>query len=108
MKRGLIPQEILLATATIFFQKRLSEKIASENSCLSYIGKLEEAFRNGVLDDMLPESMEKSTTGKTLFTWDIRYNKSFLQIGLCDSVVKDEKRFSIDPFLFLPILLSNS
>lgn len=72
MKRGLIPQEILLATATIFFQKRLSEKIASENSCLSYIGKLEEACRNGVLDNMLPESMEKSTTGKTLFTWDIR------------------------------------
>lgn len=108
MKKDIIEQEILLATTAAFFQRQITENIASSNRQLSHIEKLEEACWNGLLDDMLPEIMERSTSGKSLFGWNLRYNDSFIQIHLSESPEKNEKRFSIDPFLFLPILLLNS
>ncbi len=107
MKARSTQQEILLLTGTKFSEREWAEKIVEDKNKLSATEKLEDACWNGLLDEMLPELVQKTTEGKKLFLWHIRHCRSFLEIDLSESSPIIERDFSIDPYFFVPgIILS--
>jgi hypothetical protein len=102
MKAQSTQQEILLMTGTKFSEREWAEKIVDEKNKLSATEKLEDACWNGLLDEMLPEVIEKTAEGKKLFLWHIRNCNSFLEIELGESSPVIEREFSIDPYFFIP------
>ena len=107
MKTISTQQEILLLTGTRFSEREWAEKIVEDKNKLSAIEKLEDACWNGLLDEMLPELVQKTAEGKKLFMWHIRHCRSFLEIELSESSPIIEKEFSIDPYFFVPGILLN-
>ena len=105
MKTDTVNQEILLVTTTTFANKEWCEKNAQEGTHQSPIEHLEEACWNGLLDELLPEIIEKSVFGKSLSMWQIRQCKSFLEIELGEYPVSIENYFSLDPYSFLPMMV---
>jgi hypothetical protein len=112
MKTHSTQQEILLMTGSKFAAREWAEKIVDPDSDgdsnkLSATEKLEEACWNGVLDEMLPEVVEKTREGKKLFLWHIRHCRSFLGIDLSESSPLIERESSIDPYFFLSLIPVN-
>ena len=107
MKTKFTQQEILLITGTNFSEREWAEKNIEDKNKLSSAEKLEDACWNGLLDEMLPELVEKSADGKKLFLWHIRHGRSFLEIELSESPPVIEREFSIDPYFFVPAILLN-
>lgn len=107
MKTISTQQEILLITGSNFSAREWAETNADANNKLTPNEQLENACWNGLLDEMLPELIEKTTKGKKLFLWHIRHCKSFLEIELSESSPLIEREFSIDPYFFVPGLLLN-
>jgi hypothetical protein len=108
MKTNRTQQEILFMTNTTFSQRQLCEKDISENNkYFSRTEQLEDACWNGLLDEMLPGMIEKSSVGKKLHLRQIKHAKCFLEIELCEYPQKIEYEFSIDPYSFLPIACYN-
>jgi hypothetical protein len=108
MKTHNINQEILLVTTTTFSKRQWCEKDVRDNSYnLSPTEQLEEACWNGLLDELLPETIVKSASGKKLYLWQIRHGKSFLDIELSEYPVSIENHFSIDPYSFMPVIFYN-
>ncbi|HEY8689712.1 MAG TPA: hypothetical protein VIM07_10800 [Chitinophagaceae bacterium] len=105
MKTIATQQEILLMTGTKFAAKEWAEKNVEDKNKLSGSEKLEDACWNGLLDEMLPEIVEKTTDGKKLFLWHIRHCQSFLEIELSEASPLIEREFSIDPYFFVPGLI---
>src|SRR5687768_8059410 len=101
MKKGSVQQEILLVATSTFSNREWCKKDMRESRNLSSMEQLEEACWNGLLEDSLPEIIEKSHTGKRLCLWHIRHGQSFLQIELCESPLTIEKKYSIDSTCFL-------
>ena len=102
MKTTSTQQEILLMTGTRFSEREWAEKLVEDKNKLSATEKLEDACWNGLLDEMLPELVQKSIEGKKLYLWHIRHCRSFLEIELSDSSPAIEREFSIDPYFFVP------
>jgi hypothetical protein len=104
MKQQHIHQEVLVFTATSFSRKVLCETNDNDrNKSKSPVEKLEEAYWNGLLNEMLPEIISSgSTTSLQMFIWGIRAGKSYLLIDLADTPSITESVLSIDPHLFLP------
>lgn len=100
-------QEILLLTGTKFSEREWAEKIIEDKNKLSAIEKLEDACWNGLLDEMLPEVVEKTSDGKKLFLWHVRQCRSFLEIELSDASPVIERENSIDPYLFVSLIPLN-
>jgi hypothetical protein len=100
MKTISTQQEILLLTGTKFLEREWAEKLVEDKNKLSAIEKLEDACWNGLLDEMLPEVVEKTTEGKKIFMWHVRQCRSFLEIELSDASPIIERENSIDPYLF--------
>lgn len=107
MKTHSTQQEILLMTGTKFAAKEWAEKITEDKNKLSATEKLEDACWNGLLDEMLPEIVEKTKEGKKLFLWHVRHCKSFLGIDLGEASPQIERDSSIDPYFFAPTLCEN-
>lgn len=102
MNTGTIQQEILLMTTTTFSKRRWHNNETPDNrKSLSDTEQLEEICWNGLLKEMLPEIIVRSSSGKDLYLWQIRNGKSYLQIELCEFPLEIEKLFSIDPHFFL-------
>lgn len=102
MKPQSTQQEILLITGTKFSEREWAEKLVEDKSKLSATEKLEDACWNGLLDEMLPELVQRSTEGKKLFLWHIRQCRSFLEIELSEGSPVIDREFSIDPYFFVP------
>ncbi len=100
-------QEILLMTGTKFEAREWADKIVKDKNKLSATEHLEDACWNGLLDEMLLEVIEKTTEGKKLVLWHIRYCKSFLGIELSEPPPLIDQEFLIDPYFFVPGLLLN-
>src|SRR5215212_9660764 len=94
-------QEILLLTGTKFSEREWAEKLVEDKNKLSATEKLEDACWNGLLGEMLPEVIQKTTEGKKLFLWNVRQCRSFLEIELGESSPVIERENSIDPYLFV-------
>ena len=106
MKTNAIQQEIMLLTDTTFSQREWCQMNTDKKGPLSHKEQLEEACWNGMLNEMFPEIMERSTSGKCLYLWHIRHSKSLI-IDLSEFPVLIEKSLSIDPLFFLQKVLFN-
>ena len=94
-------------TGTKFSAQEWAEKNVEDKNKLSATEQLEDACWNGLLDEMLPELIQKTTEGKKLFLWHIRHCRSFLGVELSESSPSIECELSIDPYFFVPGLLLN-
>jgi hypothetical protein len=94
-----LQQEILLMTGTNFTSRQCWQKnnCEKENS-YSEADQLQDACWNGLLKEMLPEICEAN---KKIYLWQIRENKSCLDIELGELPSPLEPYFSIDPYTFL-------
>ena len=100
METKSLQQEILLLTGTKFAAREWAEKKAEDKNIFSPVEKLEDACWNGLLYEMLPDILVKTTDGKKLTLWNIHQCKSFLGIEMGESTPDIEHQFSIDPYLF--------
>ena len=108
MKPHSLQQEILLITTSKVSRRQLAgDHSADSNQHLTYSELLEEACWNGLLDKILPGTIEHPTSGKKLHLWQIRSGARFLHIELCTFPVVIEKLYSIDPYLFVPTTCAN-
>jgi hypothetical protein len=106
MKTKTVSQEILLMTNSTFAAREWCEKDVSGNA--SSVGEqLEEACWNGLLDELLPGVIERSTSGKKLLLWQITQCSSFLEIELCESPAQTNSALCINPHLFLRAVSCN-
>ena len=107
MKTAIIKQEILLMI-TPFSKRELCEKNAPKDfHHQSYAEQLEAACWNGLLDELPGDIVKKTSSGKRLCLWHIQQGKSFIEIELCNAPQVTEKQLSVDPYVFLPIMLQS-
>lgn len=107
MKTEFIQQELLVITGTKFSSREWAEKNIQDDHNFSRVEYLENACWNGLLNEMFPELIEKTTEGKDLSLWHIRQCRAFLGIELSESSPSIEQEFSIDPYLFVPAQIMN-
>jgi hypothetical protein len=99
METNAVQQEILLMKNTSFSKRQLFEKEKMETARnLPYDEQLEAACWNGWLDAMLPEIIDTSDSGKSLYLWEIMQAKSFLNIELCEAPKVMDMQYSINPY----------
>jgi hypothetical protein len=107
MKPKNIQQEIMVFTETSFAQKTLLEKRDSDER-VSPAEKLEKAFWNGMLNEMLPELiLPRRGRRLEIYIWQISTGESSLLIDVAETpdIIKD--LHSINPYLFLSALKMN-
>jgi hypothetical protein len=107
MKTGKTQQEIILVTTTTFSKREWCKTEATDKDRQTHTEQLEEACWNGLLNDMLPEVMAQTASGKQLFLWHIRQGASFLKVELSEMPPQLEEHFSIDAAFFMPTLVYN-
>ena len=89
-------------TNTSFSYRQLCEKDTLEgNKHFSHIEQMEEACWNGLLNEFLPDVIDKDAKGKSLLLREIKQCDAFLEIDLCDSPEETDDYYSIDPYVFL-------
>ena len=96
MKPQHVHQEVLIFTNTTLSQKALCRKNSSTSSAIE---ELEEAFWDGLLNELVPEIMP-STRHSKMVIWGVHAGKFYLLIDLADSPGITESILSIDPHLF--------
>ena len=102
METNAVQQEILVLKNTSFAQRELFEKDALQNGQnLTHAEQLEAACWNGWLNQMLPEIVDTSATGKDLYLWEIMQARSFLNMVLCEYPQTVDVQFSINPYAVL-------
>ena len=97
MKLQHVHQEVLIFTNTALSQALCRKNSSSTNS--SAMEELEEAFWDGLLNEMVPEIMP-STRHPKMVIWGVHAGKFYLLIDLADSPGITESILSIDPHLF--------
>ncbi len=103
-----IQQEILLLINTTFSQRELQDSVFTKTQNHRLYGKrFEKALRNDLLNIVLPEISEKWISGKKLNLWSIRYSNAFVEIELGNHPELVERRYSIDPYEFMPVQCGN-
>jgi hypothetical protein len=108
MKSKNTQQELLLVTTCSLFKKQWCNKNEEKSSFhYSHVEELEEACWNGGLEDLLPEVIEKGSSGKRLFLWHIRHGNTFMQIELSEAPVSLDYELSIDTQCFMDKLYYN-
>ena len=98
MKPQHVHQEVLIFTNTTLSQKALCRKNSSSNNSPA-IEELEEAYWDGLLNELVPEIMP-STRHPKMVIWGVHAGKFYLLIDLADSPGITESILSIDPHLF--------
>lgn len=102
METNAVQQEVLVIKNTSFSQRQLFEKNTLGNRQeLSYDEQLEAACWNGWLDAMMPEIIDTTAAGKSLYLWQILQARSFLNIELCEYPQKIDVQYSINPYAVL-------
>ena len=97
MKLQHVQQEVLIFTNTTLSQKALCKNGRSKNS--PAIEELEEAYWDGLLNELVPEIMP-STRHPKMVIWGVHAGNFYLLIDLADSPGTTESILSIDPHLF--------
>lgn len=100
----IIQQEILLITGTSFLSRQCWQKTGNDQpTFLSETEQLKEACWNGLLGEMLPEIYAGNSQGRKIFLWQIKENKSALEIDLGELPQITDHHFSIGPYSFLKL-----
>jgi hypothetical protein len=95
MKPKHVHQEILIFTNTTLSQEALCRKNSSYRNN-SAIEELEEAFWDGLLNELVPEIMP-STRNRKMVIWGVYAGESYLLIDMAESPGVTEPIHSIDP-----------
>ena len=98
MKPQHIHQEVLIFTNNTLSQKVLSKK-NSNNKNSSATEELEEAFWNGLLNELVPEIIPSIRHPKMII-WGVHAGKFYLLIDLADTPGITEAIYCIAPHLF--------
>ena len=102
MKSNVTQQELLLVTNCSLFKRQWCDKDGQKNNYhFSPVDELEEACWNGGLEALLPEVVERGSSGKRLFLWHIRHGNNYMQVELSESPASLEYEYSIDAHCFL-------
>jgi hypothetical protein len=109
MKTLPIQQEIVLVMNSTLSNKQWTDKDSTggANNGAAH-DRMEEACWNGLLDELLPEIIDRSPSGKPLYLWQIRMHDAIIDMELSEYPGTIEKEFSIDPHLFLQFSYHNS
>jgi hypothetical protein len=102
-----VQQEILLMTGTSFASRQCWQKKEETGRDYSEKENLQEACWNGLLPRMLPEIFQPVDKPVKLYLWNIKENKSGIEIDLAENPGEMEKDFSIDPYAFMDVQLMN-
>ncbi|HEY5464257.1 MAG TPA: hypothetical protein VIJ95_13435 [Hanamia sp.] len=105
--KATLQQEILIITGTSFLSRLSWQNIEDTNQIYSETEQLQEACWNGMLPEMLPEICLQFGEKEKLYLWNVKENKSSIEIDICDAPCAIEKDFSIDPYAFLSVQLMN-
>ena len=103
MKQENIHQEILLLTTSCFSLRELCQKTSFDDSLrqLSDTEKLSQACWSGILHETMPEIIQKTESGKSLYIWQIQHSAGSLHISLSNAIFSIEPELSIDSHRFL-------
>jgi hypothetical protein len=105
MKPQHVRQEVLIFTNTTLSQEARCRKNSSDKNT-SAIEDLEEAFWDGLLNELVPEIMP-STRNTKLVIWGVYAGESYLLIDLADSPGIAEPIYSIAPDLLSSLINMN-
>ena len=101
MKPQHVHQEVLIFTSTSLTQRTLYKKDSSSKDS-SAIEELEEAFWDGLLNELVPEIMP-ATRDMKMVIWGVYAGEFHLLIDLAESPGVPQPVFTIDPNLILSI-----
>ena len=93
----IIQQEIFLFTGTRFSSRQCWQKLNEDDRVGSEADQLQDACWNVLLKEMLPEVVAKN---REIYLWQIRENKSGIEIELGELPSEVDPYYSIDPYLF--------
>jgi hypothetical protein len=93
-----IQQQIILFTGTHFSSRQCFQGKNREGN-FSEADELQDACWNGLLKEMLPEICE--TDNKDLFLWQIKENKTSVDIEIGELPAEVDEFSSIDPYAFM-------
>ncbi|MEO6839115.1 MAG: hypothetical protein ABI185_12060 [Ginsengibacter sp.] len=102
-----LQQEILIMTGTSFSSRLYCQDIGINNKIYTETEHLQEACWNGLLPAMLPEICEWAFQNKTLYLWQVKENRSCIEIDIAEAPSMMERIYSIDPYAFLSVKLMN-
>jgi hypothetical protein len=105
MKLQHVHQEVLIFTNTALSQKALCKNNNSNETNFA-IEELEEAFWDGLLNELVPEIMP-STRNIKMVIWAVYAGEFYLLIDLGDIPGIPESIFSIDPNVLLSLINMN-
>jgi len=105
MKPQHVHQEVLIFTNTTLSKEALCRKNSS-NKNNSAIEELEEAFWDGLLNELVPEIMP-STQNNMMVIWGVYVGAFYFLIDLADSPGIPEPTFSINPDLLSSLINMN-
>lgn len=100
----IIQQQILLFTGTHFSSRQCFKGKKTEAN-FSEADELQDACWNGLLREMLPEIYQADN--KDLYLWQIRENKSSIDIEIGELPTEVDDFSSIDPYAYLTTICSN-
>jgi hypothetical protein len=98
-------QEVLIVTNTTLSNKALCRNNSSNNNS-STTEELEEAFWDGLLNELVPEIMSYTRDIKMVI-WAVYAAETYLLIDLAESPGIPESIFTIDPNLLLSLINMN-
>ena len=103
MKQENIHQEILLLTTSCFSLRELCQSLNYDASQKqkSDTEKLAGACWSGLLHETMPEIIQKTESGKSLYIWQIQHSAGSLHISLSNAIFSIEPELSIDSHRFL-------
>jgi hypothetical protein len=108
MKTYPIQKEILLIAGTTFAQREWDTgNLHKTNDHLSKQQLLEQACRNGMLQEVLSELPCKYYDDDKLYLWLVREGQAYIQLEICKEPLIIEREFSLDPYLFLSAQIYN-
>lgn len=102
-----LQQEILIMTGTSFSSNQCLVKLKNNNRIYTETEYLREACWDGQLPRMLPEICKWAFENKELYIWQVKENKSAIQIDIAEAPGSMEKDLSIDPATFMEVKLMN-
>ena len=105
MKPQHVHQEVLIFANTTLSPEALCRKNSS-NKNSSAIEELEEAFWDGLLNELVPEIMP-STRDVMMVIWRVYVGEFYFLIDLADNPQIAEPIFSINPDLFSSLINMN-
>lgn len=102
MKPDSNTREVLLLTTSTFSKRQLCETDAPEkNKTHTPAEQLEAACWNGLLEEVLTGIIEGSSTANKIFLWQVQMEKFYLRLSMGDCPPAFEKRYTLDPHIFL-------